>query len=813
MARKSLGTLTLDIVARTGGFIQGMDQAERRSEQWRKQVDRDLKTIRGGIDKTLKVGAAAVAAATAATVALTKQGMDAVRSQADLARSLDTTYDSITALQLAAGDVGLEGLEGSLTRLNRRLGAAEVGSGAAANAVKELQLDLQALSEMDVDERVATIADAIRDSGVSMQRAARFAQDLGFEQRQAAEFFFQGGDAIRAYRERVEALGLSLSDIDAQKVVDAQNAMGIFGDLTRGASQILAVQFSPIIQQVATDLENAAIESGGLSDNIGEMVDTAVQGVAFVVSSVDGVGRVFSALGKSAAVVFLRLQLSAYRTGDSFVNGPIEAANELIDLLNIIPGIDIEPRALSGIGSKIKAEIAILEGAIDEGLRDIQDGLLDPLAGERLIKYYNDAKTAAEGAARAAVDLKEANQAVADVLEDPSAKRARESAEKARIEGIAREISALERAAATWGMTADQVKIYGLQTQGATEAQLAHAQSLIDTVSGLEKAKKEQEDYLRLVQDLRTDEEKLTDQMRERLAVLDAIKNITDDERNKIASRIASSAFSSAPEFGGLAPEIGGPFGELSKIDDAQKELQNWYDTQLEMLNKYRTERSDLNAQWDEQEANLKREHEERLANIERARTAAQLSAAESAFSSLSEMAKQFAGEQSKTYRALFAIEKAVAIARAIVAINTGLAQAAANPWPTNLAAIASVAAATAGIVSTIASTNISGQAHDGIMSIPEDGTWNLKKGERVTTAETSAKLDATLDRINRGGGNNSGVVVNLMESKERAGRVEEERGPNNEEIINIWVADLMGDGKTATAIQRKFQGMRAAGR
>src|SRR5690554_1827053 len=336
MARKSLGTLTLDIVARTGGFIQGMDQAERRSEEWRKQVDRDLKTIRGGIDKTLKVGAAAVAAATAATVALTKQGMDAVRSQADLSRSLDTTYDSITALQLAAGDVGLEGLEGSLTRLNRRLGAAEVGSGAAANAVKALQLDLKALSEMDVDERVATIADAIRDSGVSMQRAARFAQDLGFEQRQAAEFFAQGGDAIRAYRERVEALGLSLSDIDAQKVVDAQNAMGIFGDLTRGASQILAVQFSPIIQQVATDLENAAIEAGGLSDNIGEMVDTAVQGVAFVVSSVDAAGRVFSTLGKTAAIVFLEMRLKAYQLGDSFYNGPIEAVNELIELLNTL---------------------------------------------------------------------------------------------------------------------------------------------------------------------------------------------------------------------------------------------------------------------------------------------------------------------------------------------------------------------------------------------------------------------------------------------------------------------------------------------
>ena len=43
--------------------------------------------------------------------------------------------------------------------------------------------------------------------------------------------------------------------------------------------------------------------------------------------------------------------------------------------------------------------------------------------------------------------------------------------------------------------------------------------------------------------------------------------------------------------------------------------------------------------------------------------------------------------------------------------------------------------------------------AHDGIDSIPEDGTWFLQKGERVTTAETSAKLDRTLDQVAQKGG------------------------------------------------------------
>jgi len=40
--------------------------------------------------------------------------------------------------------------------------------------------------------------------------------------------------------------------------------------------------------------------------------------------------------------------------------------------------------------------------------------------------------------------------------------------------------------------------------------------------------------------------------------------------------------------------------------------------------------------------------------------------------------------------------------------------------------------------------------AHDGIDAVPERGTWLLQKGERVTTAATSAKLDPALELVSR---------------------------------------------------------------
>lgn len=767
----NLGTLTLDLVAKTGNFIQGMDKSERSVKKFVDSTAKGAKIAAGAIT-------AMATASAAAAVALTKQGMDAVRSQADLARSLDTTFDSITALQLAAGDVGLEGLEGSLTRLNRRLGAAEVGSGAAANAVKALRLDLQALSKMDVDERVATIADAIRDSGVSMQRAARFAQDLGFEQRQAAEFFTQGGDAIRSYRERVEALGLSLSDIDAQKVVDAQNAMGIFGDLTRGASQALAVELSPIIQQIAIELEDAAIEAGGMGNAVQEAVQTGVKALAFMADAADGVKRVFQLVADGIILILNEVAATAAL-----------AAYRAVEMLNAIPGVDFsdELKAIGDFGRQANSVVKL-------AAENMQATLDEPLAGEKLLAFYEKAQKAGQEAAESAVAAAEANRKSGEVST---------KAIKNQRDAIGDLIKSLELESATVGMSRKEQVLYKAELDGANASQIAQVSALLSTIVAHEEADKAAKAYADTVKSLRTDEEKLTDEFHERVAVLDAMADsyrISSDEYHEMASRAAASAFEGAPEFAGLAPEVAGPWGELNKIDKAEEELQEWYDTQLEMLEEFRTDRADLNAQWDEQDLALKKEHEDELARIEQARQMAQLAAAESVFGDLAGLARTFAGEQSGIYKAMFAVQKAASIAQSMVAIQTGIALAAANPWPTNLAAMASVAAATASIVGNIGAI---GMAHDGLDRVPQTGTWLLEKGERVVTSNTSDKLDRTLDSVRRsnygGGGNNFNAVVNVQAVDGMSAEAARQQGNQISEGMtrqfDRWLADRMQPG------------------
>lgn len=106
------------------------------------------------------------------------------------------------------------------------------------------------------------------------------------------------------------------------------------------------------------------------------------------------------------------------------------------------------------------------------------------------------------------------------------------------------------------------------------------------------------------------------------------------------------------------------------------------------------------------------------------------------------------------------AIGNTAAAASSALAVATGTAMATAYAPAAALASLASFGAnaapasaaltTTTGLASSLA---LVGMAHDGIDSVPREGTWLLQKGERVTTAGTSAKLDKTLESIQSQGG------------------------------------------------------------
>ncbi|MEN5208028.1 phage tail length tape measure family protein [Stenotrophomonas terrae] len=211
--------------------------------------------------------------------------------------------------------------------------------------------------------------------------------------------------------------------------------------------------------------------------------------------------------------------------------------------------------------------------------------------------------------------------------------------------------------------------------------------------------------YEQLTDALRTPAEAALDKAIDQINVLNAaIKAGIADQAvyDETLQKIFTGSFTKAPTFQGISPEIAGPFGELNKISDAQAELEAWYQTQLDLNNKFRAEKKISDEMWNQQEQALKQQHEDALARIESARHQVMLAGAADAFGSLAEMAKSHAGEQSRTYRVLFAISKGFAVAQAAVALAQNVAEASKQGWPQNIPAIAAAFAQGATIASLL---------------------------------------------------------------------------------------------------------------
>lgn len=263
---------------------------------------------------------------------------------------------------------------------------------------------------------------------------------------------------------------------------------------------------------------------------------------------------------------------------------------------------------------------------------------------------------------------------------------------------------------------------------------------------------------------------------------------------------------------GDTDPLSGGAFDDQIARYEAEAVRENErYAQQLERLTLARELQIATIRSYDELEQEAARQNAARLEQINQAKTSVMLQGASQGFGALADILRASQGEQSGIYRAMFAVSKAFAVADATMNAYTAISKAwASAPFPANLAAVAATTPQVLAVVSAVQGTGLKGMAHSGIDSVPESGTWLLEKGERVTTANTSAKLDAVLSRIDsrqRGGG----TVINIIENKDKAGQTESRTNDYGEEETDIFVSDIYGGGKRAQAMQDVY-GLRRVG-
>ncbi|MCV6451514.1 phage tail length tape measure family protein [Pseudomonas aeruginosa] len=815
MASRSLGTLTLDLIAKVGGFVAGMEKAERTAKKGAKEIGSAADAASLAWGKLGKVAAGALSGITVGAVfgAVIRNTKQMEKEQAQLEAVLRSTGES-------AGF--------SREQLNEMASSMERTSTVSAGEINQAQTNLLAFtgivgeqfpralqSAIDMAARTGTtVTSAAETIGRALDVPSKGLTALSKQGFRFTEEQKKAAEQLEATGRTAEAQGIILKALEESYGGAAAASRDTFG----GALMALQNTIDGLLTgsegsldgaKGAIDDLNRALSDPATAESVSKLFDLLAQGASTVVDSLpflidagDGVVRVFSIAADALVGVFATATMHAQGLAASM----FETLSLLPDALG---GDDFAARA-----AEYRASAAINLGVAKEAADGIRDALERPLAGSAIADAASKTKELNK-AKKESRDLDDA--AISAAAKAAGARKEAEAAAKRQQQAVASLISSMQLEAATVGMTANEQKLYRLQLDGATASQLAQAKAAIETVESFKQQQKAQEDYRKLVQDLRTDEERLLDTTKERLAVLDAMQGLSDEERNRVASRIVSDSFSAPPSFGGADAVVAGPQGELDKIDKAEEELEKWYQTQLDLLNANREAKAELTAQWDEQELKLKQEHEEALAAIERSRQQVTMSANEQFFGNLSGLARTFFGEQSGLYKAAFVAEKSYAIAKTLLnapktASDAYSAMAGIPVIGPALGIAAAAAAVTAQLaqVAAVKNVNLSGMAHDGIDAVPETGTWLLQKGERVTTAETSAKLDRTLDDVRANQSSGGAPTINLIEDRSRAGQVNTRR-QDDQYIIDVVVADLFGDGRTSKAIGSSF-GMRRSG-
>ncbi|WP_141057488.1 phage tail length tape measure family protein [Stenotrophomonas rhizophila] len=768
MSRRSLGTLTIDVIAEIGGFASGLDKSERQTEKWRKKVE----------DEAKKAGVALGAALAGAVILIARNSIAAEREIAQLDAIIRSTggaagytrkqlmemADTLSSKSTFSGGEIVE----AQTRLLSYSGILGQNIPRAMQAV----IDQSARLGISVSQSAETIGRALESPG---KAAAALAQS-GFGAAFTKEVRGTIDELVKAGKEG-EAQVMILEILEESYGGAAAAARDTFGgaisalmntinDLTTGGEGSLAG---------ATDAVNTLI--GTLNDpQVREGFNNIISGAIEAM----GVLAKFTA-NFASATGFVAEELAARFNGPDAadtvrVEDRIKRLNDTIEAVK-------KARGTLGLSMLNAKELipADLLGTPDAAIKRLQAEVKRETAklalGQELAAQAARAQAAVAttGGTGVTGDPAARAAAAAAAADSESAKKRAEAAKQLERAFASaslqyqRQIALFDTSADKSGRATELQQLSFELASGALRGLNAQQQETlrgwaeeIDRLNGVrdanEKAAKATEDFAKLKAELNREDGVGLDLARERLKVLQAAAAAgaanDKDYAATAAKAIQQVGGNGAADYKGPDALFGGSSGEFGKIDEAAEAERKKFAAQLQALDENRRARIDLEADWNAQELALREEHQANLERLDRARWQVATIEAQSALTSVTEVMRSSFGEQSALYKAAFVVQKAAAIAQSVIAIQQGMAMAAANPWPTNLAAIASVAAATAGIVSNIAAV---GMAHDGIDSVPETGTWLLQKGERVTTASTSAKLDATLDRVNRDTGNGGG--------------------------------------------------------
>ncbi|HBX13883.1 MAG TPA: phage tail tape measure protein [Leclercia adecarboxylata] len=746
MAGKSLGTLTIDLIAKTGGFVSGLNQAERASAKWSKQVQDDAASASAAL---AGIGAAAVTAGLgvgAAGFQLLKSTSRQITETDRWAKSLRISTQELLAWQFAAEKAGVSGdqMADIFKDIGDKIGDAVLNkSGEAVDALNALGLSAEKLSKVSPDKQLLAIGESLGKIATNAEKTT-ILESLGNDLSKLLPLFDNNNEKLKQFIDLAKDYGIAP---DPSSIDDLVKVNQLFEDMEAQVAGLKMEIAAGLAKVDLTTLQNSldklhdVLTDPVVLQGISDLVSEVAQLAGWLVKAAAGAGQLAASTGNRFAALSGKIDLNN-----------IDQVNERIAYLQK----NLEGR--KGFYSQDKSMFAWLTGE-DDSVKTLNDEL------NTLIKTRDKlAKPIVGGLPlEPATVVREKPFALppggtnGKVTPDSGAKKL-ESAFKATELAYQRQIALID----TTGKKVTEVtELQRLQFDiadgkltGLNETQKTRLTQLATEIDRLNDIKKLNEENIKLAEFAAG----LLASNQNDKASLDidlAGRWLGDEERERMRERLQIEA-----DF-------------LSRQSDLQKQYQSGditkslYDRETEVLNDSLADRLRIQEEYYQQVDQLRNDGTAGFVSGLATQIEASMDLYSNmqevgalAFSSLTDMivewaetgkmnVKDFASTFIQSMGAALLQYAAAQVAMAALQAFTAMIGI---PYvgPALAGPAATAAAASAGVLMLGVSTALKGQAHDGIDSVPETGTWLLQKGERVTTAKTSAKLDATLDRVGK---------------------------------------------------------------
>lgn len=790
-----LGTLTLDLVARTVGFTAPMKEAE-------KQTKTSFEAMK---KSALAYGAIAVsgaAAVGAGVFAMAREYSNAARELQTFASISNSTTQEFQRMAVGAETMGIssEKLSDQLKDFNEKLGEfITIGSGGAvdffeqiaiktegsAEGARKLALEMQNLSG---PKALQLYVDKLEEAGVTQQQMSFYLESMASDTTNLIPLLKDGGKGFKFWADAAERAGAIMDESAIQKANELSVQMDLLNLQVKGAKNQFIQGLMPALVSVGDSLTDATTDTNMLSD-AGATLGNVFIGVAATGMGVYAVVKMLSnaIAGLAVDAVNAKKMVDKAAEGGSWAEKlpGVKLTKALIlgtanARFNENSGVQMaaqdNAKLADDIGTSIREMFTNTVNESVAAMSELRNGQQGVISGsDEWIRKQNEAAKAAAGANKA---LLEQNR----ILEQQ--KRDREQISKAYSSEYQNLIwDEQEQADLVKGAgfsQAEQNKYLTLVEKRFAAERSAYFKSLNLEINQYKWSEEKKLEYTyQMDREILENDVKVAEEVKEaKLRFLDEQyayqkKQLEINQAKELlqTKQLWMSASEYAEQYYALVrEEILNTASYSPETKDAmikQANMQQGMEQNAERENiwadyQYRFEpesqyQRDIDLLKDARDQMLITEEE-----YQRDRIALQAGYGAEYLNSLSGFFGSMLGKSSSAYQALFFAQKSFYLAQAGMNVWKSASDAYANEPGTVWQKMGAAALATlesGSFLSLIEAATPMGMAHDGIDNIPKEGTWLLDKGERVVDSRTNADLKGMIANQKNGGGN---VEINV---------------------------------------------------